>query len=1348
MRYWLIACACMASAWGATAQPDPSRWTVRHYGVEHGLSQTSAASIVQDPDGFIWIGTEDGINRFDGRVFKVYRHIQLDGESVKSARVHSLFITRSGSLVAGSDEHGVLLYDQRADRFTSVPFPANSTAPGSSYILRSIADLSNGRLLLGTFWGLFIYDPAAGTVINAHDRIPAVHPNAPISGLARTTKGVMVSTMDHESERPLLLQISDDLTRVEPIDVAGFPMGNELGIALWQHGDSVLRFKIGERIWVSRIDPIEPMEVAVPGSVMVEALPLDGFILAATLDGVHHIDADGSPTRIPLPDMRSPNAQMQITSLVQVSDGSVWVGSYQGVFVLDRVSAKFKHYGFGGDADLPLSAPKVRGLLKDSRGRLWVGTQNGLDLVEADRKTVRNLLLDAPSTIGYTCRSIVEDAIGGIWAATDHSGIYRFGATGEPPVRFDADSACNGTFSLLLEHDGMLHTGCNLNLIDTRTFQAVPHTKEPSTSVIHGYEKAFCQYRTQDGTHVHGTMNRGLFTFRRDPSSKRVTDLRHFPMNPSDSTALANGFITCIREDSNGMIWLGTYGGGLHAFDHTSGRFTRLTMEDGLPNDVVYALEIDRHDRIWLSSNAGLSCYEPKSGKITNYGLSDRIQSLEFNSGSSHQAQDGELFFGGINGFNAFYPDSIKFNPYLPKLAFTGLVIGHTEMEIGKPGSPLHRNITYQDTIELNHEQNDLTIRFAALSFISPEKNRFAYMLKGYKDEWVHLGTQNRVSFTNLDPGGYELLVKAANNDGIWNDAPSSLWITIAPPWHRTNLATALFIVAGAFFAFGVGWILLSRVRLRYQVAREHEEAERAKAEDERKTRFFINVAHDLRTPLTLIKQRVERLAANPAERMDEPTTQVLRRSVDKLTGRITALLETARQEHDHIALDASPMSVNELLHVVVADFRPMAADRRIELRFIPADGDPVIALDRPKVTMALENLLGNAFKFTPDDGAITVKAERCTMDGSEALRISVADTGSGIAPEDHQRIFNLYERSDGPQAAGQVGAGVGLFHVRRIMEMHGGRWRLESALGQGTTVHLEFPFTTEPGASNGPVLVDPMLHEEQEEAVEPEPVADEYGTAKPIALVIEDDRDLNAAIADLLRSEFRVHRAHNGEEGLARAFELVPDLVITDVMMPMKDGFEVCRELKSDIRTSHVPVIVLTAITDMEERIRGLHEGADDFLPKPYEPRELLARARNAIARTEKVRAHNQASLGLKPDRPLDPLRDMDRIWVEKVQALIEARYGSPELNANQLGVLLNMDRSNVTRKLNALIGRAPGELIREKRMTVARELLEKGECTVTEAMRRVGYEDPSTFSNAFKAYWEKPPSHFLLRK
>ena len=250
LRNWLLVLASIAMAWGVAGQPDPSQWTVRHYSVEHGLSQTSAANIVQDHDGFIWIGTEDGINRFDGREFKVYRHVLADGKRVRSARVYSLFLTRSGMLVAGSDEYGLLLYDPRADWFTSVPFPVNNTAPGSSYTLRRIADLSDGRLLLGTFWGLLIYDPRTGAVINAHDRIPAIHPNAPISGLAHTSQGIMVSTMDHETNRPVLMRISDDLERVEPIDVAGFPTGNELGIALWQRGDSVLRFKIGDRVWV------------------------------------------------------------------------------------------------------------------------------------------------------------------------------------------------------------------------------------------------------------------------------------------------------------------------------------------------------------------------------------------------------------------------------------------------------------------------------------------------------------------------------------------------------------------------------------------------------------------------------------------------------------------------------------------------------------------------------------------------------------------------------------------------------------------------------------------------------------------------------------------------------------------------------------------------------------------------------------------------------------------------------------------------------------------------------------------------------------------------------------------
>ena len=1324
----------------------------RNWSARDGLSQTTVSSVVQDDLGFLWISTEDGVDRFDGKEFKVFRRFLRDTTEVGVARIYKLIYTSGGYLLGGTDEAGIILFDRDREVFNVLPlYPDHANDPGANTV-RFLFDRGNGTVLLGTDAGLYQFDPVSRSIVNIHSLLHVVPEKAQVVSIAGTGDNVMF-TARLAPDTGMLFELSDDLGTATLLDPArmGLPdirreylqMSAGMDMEVYAATPDAFFRRHGHEDRFSKMSLLD-------GQVIRKMFPLPHGHLGMTATGLYFMDPDGSSERIKLPLPRHSDVNIQLTDLTEGTDGAIWVGSYEGLFQIDPISAKFHHFGPGGDHDLPFCDTKIRSILKDPLGRIWVGMQRGLDLIQPDLRSVMNLVPNRPNSEEVAFQGLALDHRGNVWGRTRANGLFCWHPDLSRPRPYEAGPERSVAWgkSLCVNPDGSMFTGHRMDLIAPDGM--LLSTKELSGSVLRlELDDPFSTYRDRTGTYWFGTMNKGVYTFTFNAKERSIADLKVHSPDPDVPGSLSNGFVTSVREDGRGMIWLGTYGGGLNRYDRATGLFSALTTKTGLPNNVIYAIEIDRLDRVWFTSNAGIGCLDQRDGGIRTYDERDRVQSLEFNATVSFQAADGEIFFGGVNGFNSFYPDSIQLNPHRPRIAFTGLMVGNTAMGVGAPGSPLHRSIVYQDSLELSHEQNDLTVQFAALSFISPEKNRFAYMLHGYADEWVQLGTQNQVSFTNLDPGRYELRVKAANNDGVWNDQYRSLHLIIAPPWYRTSTATALFIVCGASFLFGLGWIVLSRIRLRYQVGFEHDEAVRAKAEDQRRARFFINLAHDLRTPLTLIKQRVEQLASHPNGHMDEPTTQVLRRSVDKLTGRITALLETARLERDHIALDTRPTSINELVHVILADFRPMAADRSIELSFVPAPGDPIAELDRTKITMAVENLLTNAFKFTPDGGRITASVSSIhTGDGADAARITVQDTGPGIAAEDHQRIFELYERTDGPQVTGKVGAGVGLFHVRQIMEMHGGKWSVESAVGQGTSIHLELPLKV--GRDVVATPVNPIAAANpasSERTIADEEPTDNGPDGRPIALVIEDDHDLNAAIAELLRTEFRTFSAFNGEEGIAKAFDLVPDVVITDVMMPLKDGFEVCRTLKNDIRTSHVPVIMLTAITDMEERIRGLHEGADDFLPKPYEPRELLARARNAILRTRKVMDLNRAAIGTVPAQALDPVRDMDRIFLEQVHHLIGQHFHEPGLSVESLADMVAMSRGNLSRKLTALIDRPPKDLIREKRMKAARELLERGVCNVTEAMERSGYENPSSFSNAFKDFWGQPPSSFLRR-
>jgi signal transduction histidine kinase/DNA-binding response OmpR family regulator/sugar lactone lactonase YvrE len=795
-------------------------------------------------------------------------------------------------------------------------------------------------------------------------------------------------------------------------------------------------------------------------------------------------------------------------------------------------------------------------------------------------------------------------------------------------------------------------------------------------------------YEDRSGTLWIGTNGGSLNRF--DRTTGKFTRFASTPKNPH---SLSSNNVLSICEDRTGTLWLGTSGGGLNRLDRPdtllknlneeAGWFTRFTEKDGLPDNVIYGILEDDQGRLWLSTNTGLSCFDPRTETFRNYDATDGLQSNEFNTGAYHKMRNGEMVFGGINGFNVFHPDSIKDNAYIPPVVITAFKRYNTGDVQGIAIE--EKCISTKRSIQLSHKDNVLSFEFAALSFRNSSKNQYAYKLDGFNKNWIQLGTKREVTFTNLDPGEYTLRVKGSNNDGVWNEEGSSLKIIITPPWWKTKWAFTLYVLCITGLLYALRRYELNRLRLKNQLQIELVEAAKMKELDHLKSRFFANISHEFRTPLTLILGPVEQMRGKTFKgNLDEAYDIILRNS-RRLLRLINQLLDLARLESGGMSLQARPENIVSFLKGLVLSFASAAERKRIELRITAEEESLIVYFDRDKMEKIVSNLLSNALKFTPERGRVEVRISTVGATSPVApgpvtpglvaigpfapapfaptIKITVQDTGPGIPQHQLDKIFDRFYQVDASHTREHEGTGIGLALTKELVELHHGEISVESEVGRGTMFIVRLPLGKEhlrpeevverdqlPVSSDQLSVVSDQIAkfedrksklEDRESSIEhrassienpASSIQDQASNDKNLILVIEDNRDVRAYIRQYLEPAFKVIDAVDGVDGATRALETIPDLIICDVMMPRRDGYEVCRILKTDEKTSHVPIIMLTAKADRESKVQGLETGADDYLIKPFDSRELLARVRNLIKLRQQLRERFGREITLQP--------------------------------------------------------------------------------------------------------------------
>jgi len=1090
---WLVVALLALPTVHVGAQGGPR---FARFGTAQGLSESSAEDILQDRRGFIWVATPDGLNRFDGYSFTVFRNDPDDPRSLSDNSVKTLLQDGEGRLWVGTDG-GLNRFDRDSASFVSYRNDPRDPASLSNDVIESIAEGPGGFLWVSTFWGLNRLDPESGEVRRylvepAEDSPEVNHALASLvdrrgrvwvassgAGLGRLDPDTgHVHWHRHDPGDPGSL--SSDICRTLLEDPGG-------GIWVGTEGGGLDLFDPGSGLFSHHhFDPEDPTSL---GSDFVRDLMQDSrgrLWISTDAGGVNRLDRETGGFKRLRHDPRDPFSLSSdsVRSTIEDSNGDLWVATYAGgINLLEAEKPALRVYRAEDDPDRGLSASSVNCFFEEPTGELWIGTDGGLNRFDRSTGRFERWLHDpdAPETLsGDAVRAILRDHDGRLWIGTFYGGLdlmHEESGTFSNLRRDEADDRSlsnNNVWALLEDSGGGIWVGTfgGLNRLDpvSRDFEHFRHDEADPASLAHDVVWALFEdsrgrlwVGTQDGLSRFDREKRGFVNYR----------------NTSHPSVLA------IHEDRAGRLWLGTRGGGLDLLDEASSSFRVFRTSDGLPSDVVVGILEDDSGCLWLSTNAGLSRFDPESGTFRNYDVSDGLQDREFNRSAYLRLASGELAFGGIRGFNLFRSEDVRDNPFVPPVVLTGFRVFDREVE-PEEGGILERDVTVAERAALSHEHSVFSISYAALSYRHPERNRYAYRMEGFDDEWTDAGYRRSATYTNLDPGQYVFRVRGSNNSGVWNEAGTSIRIAITPPWWGTGWfrGTALLTFAAALLGAhrlrtrrieARNRALQAEVHERLKVERERSELMRIleqknkelESKNEALEAFAYTVSHDLQAPLVTIQGfigYVEKDAeAGNIERLREDIGRVTHatRRMGQLLSDVLALSRSGRDVGVFEELELS-----DLVDRAVSQVSGALAERGVAVEVAPEL--PAVFGDRTRLIGVFQNLLGNAVRFMGDVAAprIEIGARR----EGDWVTCSVRDNGVGIEPGFRDRIFEVFTRLE----PDQPGTGLGLALVKRIVTAHGGRvWVESGGRGTGATFWLTLPGVPAPGGGQGDRAAD-----------------------------------------------------------------------------------------------------------------------------------------------------------------------------------------------------------------------------------------------------------------------------------
>lgn len=1343
-----------------------------HITSQDGLASNSVFSIVQDNKGFLWFGTYNGLNRYDGYQLTVYKAVEGDSTSISENNIRTICKDRKGNLWIGTWNSGLNKFDPITEKFTRYQQDANDPSSISSNSIISLYCDKSGKIWIGTSNGLNCFDSQKNKFI-----CYKYNPDDPSS-----INGNSVYSIYEDRYGTLWIGTS----------TGGLNKFN----------------REKENFTSYKHNPVDSKSISSNYVTSIFEDHTGNFWVGTDTGGLNKFDREsGNFERYSIA-LNKSNFSNYIWIIFEDSDGKLWIGTDGiGLAFFNNQEEKFIFYQQSSNDSKSLSDNTVISICEDRTGILWLGTWNGgiNKYTKTDKKfiTIVHNPDDPNSLSGNSIFPIYEDRFGDLWIGTDIIGLNRLNRKTNKFIRYfnkpdDPYSINSNSISSICEDSfGNLWIGTNdngLNLFDRYKnkffhFKNIPgdpsSISQNSISQMFldskgnlwiglgngGLEKlekgstAFIHYY-HDKENPKSIFSKTIFAINEDKSGnwwfgsngdglgkldKNGKDFIYFKNEPGNSLSLSHNSVSVIHCDKKGTLWIGTNGGGLNKFNPAEKTFKRFKEKDGLPNDMICGILEDNSGNLWISTYKGLSMFNPKNERFSNFGVEDGLQGNEFNNWAYCKTRNGTMYFGGTSGISYFHPDSLKYNLFVPSVVITDFQLLHKPVNVGYDANwertILQSSINEAEQIELNYNDNIISFEFSALDFHNPEKNLYSYILQGFDQNPTFTDSKRRfVTYTNLEPGEYTLVVKGSNNDGIWNESGTSLKIIILPPWWSTWWSYILYGFVGVLIFIVSTRIYLNRQRMRTQLKLEQEHAKKLEEVDRIKSNFYANISHEFRTPLTLILGPVEKLISKTKDEDVLKQANLIKGNARRLLALINQLLDLSRLESGKLKLNASRNNIAGFVKGLVMEFESIAEQKDISLKILLEKENVEAYFDKEKLEKIVTNLMSNAFKFTPPGGKVTVKLSETT---ANQVEIIIRDSGIGIPKSELTKIFDRFYQVDGSHTRVHEGTGIGLALTKELVELHKGNIFVDSVEGHWTEVKLLFLLGREHLADNEIIdSADFEMHkienvdEFTKEDSEAEDLLNENLIDKTIVLIVEDNADVREYIKDALKEIYHVEEAANGEQGLRKAEKFIPDLIVSDIMMPGMDGYEMMRQLKQSDKTSHIPIILLTAKSDKDSKLEGLGLGADDYLVKPFDTDELLARIKNLI----ETRRMLQEKFGIvtaatqKPDKAR--LSYLDEQFMKKINSVIDEHLSEEEFSIEEFGKDVGMSRSQMYRKLMALTGKSASIYLRSVRLAKAKQMIEEKRGTISEISYQVGFSSPAYFSRCFKEEFGHAPS------
>lgn len=1319
----------------------------------------------------MWIGTLSGLNRFDGYNFKTYRNSVRDTTTLPHNDIRKLAEDPNGRIWVFTN-FSTCIYDPDKDIFyrNINPFLHEFSIP-QGIITGIVKDSAGNFWFIHDAKGLFVYDPIAKT---SRHLISHEEKKSTISSFVQDVAGnywilYRNGVLEKMNGNGYNIIYRNDMFRrlypnETPVYEAIADSDNDLWVFLPDYNRGVYYLNTTKDS-LAHITTRNTGGVALNNNIVHGlAADDDGLIWVATdHGGVNIIDKKTSTVKYVVndPEDEKSLSQNSLNAIYKDKEGIIWLGTYKkGLSYYHADMNKFKLYYHQRWNSNSLPHDDINSFVEDDNGNLWIGT-NGGGLIFMDRKknTYRQYLHDPKDPNSLSNNVIVSlfiDHAKNLWIGTYYGGLNRFDGKKFTHFRYDAGNpnslSDDNVWEILEDSQHNMWIGTLKGGLTVYNPSAGKFTRYRNPNgVSSDYVPALME--DKEGNVWIGT-GYGISIY--DASTDEFIKI----LGDGKEGNLSNNNVLAFHNDNRGYIWIGTQE-GLNLYDRNTKTFRVFREEDGLPHNTILSILEDNSGNLWFSTPNGVSnlIIRDDPGKASfvpvfkNYDELDGLQGKQFNESAALKTKNGELIFGGPNGFNLFRPEEILMNKKEPPVALIDFQIYNNSVPIGKEVCGkiiLPNSITSTEEVTLRPGDNVFSIEFAALSFLHPEKNRYKYRLEGFNKEWLHTdGNSRKVTYTNLDPGNYTFRVIASNNDGFWNEEGAQLKIVVLPPFWKTTWAFVLYaaLILGALLLSR--HLILERERMRYRIEQDRQEASRVHELDMMKLRFFTNISHEFRTPLSLILTPAERLLNKSNEPTEKVQFQMIHRNAKRLLNLVNQLLDFRKMEEQQLKLNASEGDVVKFVDDVVLSFSDISEKKNIKLTFNSSVGKLETFFDQDKLEKILFNLLSNAFKFTPEGGAVTVGLHLAENDGTKWLEINVADTGIGIPADKQDRIFERFFQNDLPRSMVNQGSGIGLSITREFVRLHGGKISVESEPDKGSCFKVLIPVHEITEAATVPAMA--VEKEEEEPELTLATPEEKNGSArlsrkKPVILLAEDNEDFRFYLKDNLKMYYHVMEARDGVECWNMIQEQMPELIVSDVMMPEMNGMELCRKVKADAKTAHIPVILLTARTAADQRLEGYDAGADDYVTKPFNFEILLSRIRNLIT----LRASLQKSSGKKIDVKASEIQiaSLDETLIKNAVKLVEEKLADPDFSVEDLSRELGMSRVHLYKKLLALTGKSPLEFIRTLRLQRAAQLLDKSQLTVAEIAYKVGFNNPKYFAKYFKEEFNMLPSNYASRK